>query len=89
MVQTITRVILVLDTNHQNRQDGEEKKIPQAHPQNRISLEPLFIRRLVEVIDPRKALHQRSGDLAEDPGEDERQSEEAAVGDPGRGTVTV
>lgn len=34
-----------------------------------------------------KGFHEGSGDLTEDPGDDEREGEEAAVGDPGGTTA--
>lgn len=54
MVQTITRILLVLHTDHKDSKDGEKQEVPQAHSQYRICLKPLSIRSLVEMIDPFK-----------------------------------
>lgn len=52
MVQAITRILLIFHTDHQNRKDSEEQKIPQANPKNSISLKPFSARSMFEVIDP-------------------------------------
>lgn len=52
MVQTITRILLVLHANHEDSKDGEKQEVTQAHPQYCICLKPLSIRSLVKMIDP-------------------------------------
>ena len=64
MVDTITGILLTLDTNHHNKQDGEEQKIPQAYTKHGLGLKPLPIRYLMKMINPRinnqTTLHQNS-----------------------------
>ena len=52
MMQAVPGILLVLDPHHQHPQDREEQEISQANPKHCVGLEPLAVRRLVEVIDP-------------------------------------
>lgn len=81
MVQAIAGVLLVLHPRHQDGKDREEEEIPKADPQHGVRLEPLSVGSRSEVVYPGKFLHEGGGDFAEDPGDDEGEGEEAAVGD--------
>lgn len=52
MMHTVPRIPLGFHTNHQNSQNSEKQKIPQANPQNCIRFKPFSARCVFEVIDP-------------------------------------
>ncbi|KAJ4851019.1 hypothetical protein Tsubulata_024164 [Turnera subulata] len=52
VVQAITRILLALNPDHHSGKASEEKEVTQANTQHRVRLEPLPVRRLVEVINP-------------------------------------
>lgn len=54
MVQSIAWILLILNPRHQKGQDRKEEEIPEADTKNGIRLEPLPIRRPMEMIDPYK-----------------------------------
>lgn len=60
VMQLVARILLILDPNHYNSQDRKEHEIPQANAEHSVGLEPLSIRRLVEVINPFKQANNRS-----------------------------
>lgn len=83
MVYLVAGVLLVLDASHDDGEDGEEDEVAEANPKHGIGLEPLAVGRLVEVVNPWDGLEEGRGDLAERPGGEEGEREEAAVGDAG------
>ena len=52
VVDLVARVLLVLDAGHDGGEDGEEEEVAEADPEHGVRLEPLAVRRLVEVVDP-------------------------------------
>lgn len=52
VMEAISGILLILDPHHEKGQHGEKEEIPQAYPKHRIGLEPLPIRRPLEMIDP-------------------------------------
>uniref|UniRef100_A0A0A8XP65 Uncharacterized protein n=1 Tax=Arundo donax TaxID=35708 RepID=A0A0A8XP65_ARUDO len=63
----IARVLLVLYAGHDDGEDGEEEEVAEADPEHRVGLEPLAVRRLVEMVNPWDGLEEGRGDLAERP----------------------
>lgn len=52
VVDLVAGILLVLDAGHDGGEDGEEEEVAEAHPEHGVGLEPLAVRRLVEVVDP-------------------------------------
>jgi hypothetical protein len=52
MVDLVAGVLLVLYPGHDDGEDGEEEEVAEADPEHRVGLEPLAVRRLVEVVNP-------------------------------------
>jgi len=60
VVDLVAGVLLVLYPGHDDGEDGEEEEVAEADPEHRVGLEPLAVRRLVEVVNPCRKKRERN-----------------------------